>query len=48
MTRKQVVTSLAAFRERIGKPIERWRSGIFSLLVTKPKSGTVKALKPKK
>jgi hypothetical protein len=48
MTRRQVVTSLAAFRERIGKPIERWRSGIFSVLIPKPKSGTVSPLKPKK
>jgi hypothetical protein len=48
MTRKQVVSSLAAFRTRIGKPIERWRAGIFSLLVAKPKSGTVTPLKPKK
>lgn len=47
MTRKQVVTSLAAFRERIGKPIERWRAGIFSLLVTKPKAGKVLKLKRK-
>jgi hypothetical protein len=48
MTRKQVVSSLTAFRERIGKPIERWRAGIFALLVAKPKLGTVAPIKPKK
>jgi hypothetical protein len=47
MTRRQVVTSLTAFRARIGKPIERWRAGIYALLVTKPKRGKVLPLKRK-
>ena len=48
MTRKQVVTSLVAFRERIGKPIERWRQGIFSALIPRPKRGKVAPLKRKR
>jgi hypothetical protein len=48
MTRRQVVTSLTAFRERIGKPIERWRAGIYALLIPKPKSGTVHPIKRKR
>lgn len=47
MTRKQVVTSLAAFRERIGKPIERWRQGIYAVLIPKPKAGKVLPMKRK-
>lgn len=47
MTRSQVVTSLAAFRERIGKPIESFRRGIYALLITKPKAGKVRPLKRK-
>lgn len=41
-------TSLSAFRERIGKPIERWRRGIFAVLIPKPKAGTVIPLPPKR
>jgi hypothetical protein len=47
LTRKQVVSSLTAFRDRIGKPIERWRAGIYALLVTRPKAGKVVKLKRK-
>lgn len=43
-----VVASLTAFRERIGKPVERWRKGIFAVLIPKPKAGIVKAFARKK
>lgn len=45
MTR--LVASLTAFRERIGKPVERWRKGIHALLITHPKAGKVLPLKRK-
>ena len=45
MTRRQAIASLTAFRQRIGKPVERWRAGIYALLVPKPKAGKVAKLK---
>jgi hypothetical protein len=47
MTRKKV-TSLEHERELRGLPVERWRRGIYALLVTKPKAGIVKAFRRKK
>lgn len=35
-------------RTRRGLPIERWRRGIYALLIAKPKAGLVQVFKPKK
>lgn len=47
MARKKVA-SLDAEREKRGLPVERWRRGIYAVLVTKPKAGVVKMLKKKR
>jgi hypothetical protein len=44
MTRKKIA-SLDAEREKRGLPVERWRRGIYAMLVTKPKAGVVKAFR---
>lgn len=34
-------------RARRGLPVERWRRGIYAVLVTKPKAGLVRAFRKK-
>jgi hypothetical protein len=34
-------------RLRRGKPVERWRRGIYAVLVVKPKAGLVRAFRKK-
>lgn len=34
-------------RDRRGQPVERWRRGIYAVLVVKPKAGLVRAFRKK-
>lgn len=46
MTKKKLVR-LDEERDRRGLPVERWRRGIYAVLVVKPKAGLIRAFRKK-